>query len=426
MGDLDSCFRVSDERVTVADAVKRFAGGIEAAAGIETAPTAGALGRILAEDLVARLDTPPHDNSAVDGYAVYFDDLTADGETRLGVTGRIAAGHPLGRKARRGEALQIFTGAPMPSGDSDPGPDTIFMVEDCKLEDGALILPAGIKRGANRRRAGEDVKAGAVVLQAGTRLRPQDIAMAASLGYAEIPVYRHLGVAVFSTGDEVREPGARLDTGCIYDANRFAIMAMLERLGCQVRDLGIFPDDRAVIQDAVAAAAAGHDLLMTSGGVSRGEEDHVRASVEALGAVHFWNLAIKPGRPIALGYVEADGKKTPFVGLPGNPVAVMVTFLKIARPIVLLLEGARSEEPTLFKVAAGFDYEKKPGRREWLRASLARGDNGALTANKYSEDGSGIISSMVAADGLIELDEELTRVRQGELVDFLPFNEVMG
>jgi molybdopterin molybdotransferase len=263
-------------------------------------------------------------------------------------------------------------------------------------------------------------------LRAGTRLRPQDIAMAASLGLGEIPVYARLKAAVFSTGDEVREPGAPLDEGCIYDANRFAILSMLARLGCEVHDLGIFPDDRTTIEDALASAAAGHDLLMTSGGVSKGEEDHVRASVEALGAVNFWNLAIKPGRPIALGHVEAGGAKTPFVGLPGNPVAVLVTFLKIARPIVLLLAGAGLQEPTLFKVAAGFNFEKNPGRREWLRASLARAENGTLSLRKYSEDGSGIISSLVAADGLIELGEELTHVRHGELVDFLPFNEVMS
>lgn len=426
MNDLDDCFRSDDERLTVGEAVRRFANGIGPAAGTEMTPTPKAHGRILSADINARFNTPPSDNSAVDGYVVYFDDLAAGSETTLPVAGRIAAGHPLDGAAKRGEALQIFTGAPVPKGVDGAGPDTIFMVEDCQVDGHSVTLPAGIKRGANLRRAGEDVKAGAVVLRAGARLRPPDIAMAASLGLSEIPVYRRLKAAVFSTGDEVREPGAPLDAGCIYDANRFAIMAMLERLGCEVHDLGIFSDDRATIQGALKAAAEGHDLLMTSGGVSKGEEDHVRASVEALGAVNFWNLAIKPGRPVALGYVEAGAAKTPFVGLPGNPVAVMVTFLKIARPIVLLLAGAGAGEPALFKVAAGFDFEKKPGRREWLRASLARSDGGVLTANKYSEDGSGIISSLVAADGLVELDEDLTSVRQGELVDFLSFNEVMS
>lgn len=426
MNDLDDCFRSDDERLTVGEAMRRFANGIGPAAGTELTPTADAHGRILSADITARFDTPPSDNSAVDGYVVYFDDLAAGGETSLPIAGRIAAGHPLDGTAKPGEAFQIFTGAPVPKGTGGAGPDTIFMVEDCRVNEHSVTLPAGIKRGANLRRAGEDVKAGAVVLRAGARLRPHDIAMAASLGFGEIPVYRRLKAAVFSTGDEVREPGAPLDAGCIYDANRFAIMAMLERLGLEVHDLGIFPDDRATIEGALKAAAEGHDLLMTSGGVSKGEEDHVRASVEALGAVNFWNLAIKPGRPVALGYVDAGGAKTPFVGLPGNPVAVMVTFLKIARPIVLLLAGAGASEPALFKVAAGFDYEKKPGRREWLRASLARSDNGVLTASKYSEDGSGIISSLVAADGLVELDEDLTSVRQGELVDFLSFNEVMS
>ena len=426
MTDLDDCFRISDQRITVGEALRRFADGLSPAAGIEKTPTAQAHGRILGQDIVARFDTPPSDNSAVDGYVVYFDDLQTDGETSLKVAGRIAAGHPLEGTAKRGEALQIFTGAPVPKGAQGAAPDTIFMVEDCRVEGDVVTLPAGIKRGANLRRAGEDVKTGNLVLKSGRRLRPQDIAMAASLGLAEIPVYRRLKAAVFSTGDEVREPGAPLEAGCIYDANRFAIMAMFERLGVKVHDLGIFPDDRGTIQDALAAAAVGHNLLIASGGVSKGEEDHVRASVEALGAVHFWNLAIKPGRPVALGYVRAGDGKTPFVGLPGNPVAVLVTFLKIARPIVLLLAGAGAGEPVLFKVAANFDFEKKPGRREWLRATLARSDSGALTVGKFADGGSGIISSMVAADGLIELDEELTTVRQGDLVDFLPFNEVMG
>jgi len=430
MHDLDECFKISDERLTVGEAVRRFAEGLDPSADNEAVATSEAHGRILGEDVTARLNTPPTDNSAVDGYVVYFDDLNGAGETSLPVTGRIAAGHPLKRPARRGEALKIFTGAPVPEGADDAGPDTIFMVEDCRVSDDTVTLPGGIKRGSNLRRAGEDVKAGTVVLKAGTRLRPQHIAMAASLGFGEVPVYRRLKAAVFSTGDEVREPGSPLEAGCIYDANRFAIMAMLARLGLEVHDLGIFPDDRDTIKAALSDAAGEHDLLMTSGGVSKGEEDHVRASVEALGAVNFWNLAMKPGRPVALGHVENSGKagggKTPFVGLPGNPVAVMVTFLKIARPICLLLAGADAAEPPLYKVAAGFDFDKKVGRREWLRATLERDTGGVLRVKKYTEDGSGIISSMVAADGLVELDEDLTAVRCGDLVDFLPFNEVMS
>ncbi|NQV55710.1 MAG: molybdopterin molybdotransferase MoeA [Rhodospirillales bacterium] len=426
MNDLDSCFRISDERVTVAEALARFSKGIKPATGIERIPTSEALGRVLAQDLCASQDTPPHDNSAVDGYAVYFDDLNAGAETRLRVTGRIAAGHPLNRAARRGEAVQIFTGAPMPLGQDGDGPDTVFMVEDCNIEGEVVILPAGIKLGANRRRAGEDVKAGAVVLKAGGRLRAQEIAMAASLGLAEIEVRARLRVGVFSTGDEVREPGTALDAGCIYDANRYALMAMLGRLGADVTDMGIFKDNRAEVEAGLAAAAADYDLLMTSGGVSKGEEDHVRAAIDSLGAVNSWNLAIKPGRPMALGHISGKGRDTPFIGLPGNPVAVMVTFLRIARPIVLLLQGARAVDPAFFKVAADFDYDKKPGRREWLRAALAQDADGNLCAAKYPDDGSGIISSMVAADGLVELAEDLTQIRKGALVDFLPFSEVMS
>jgi molybdopterin molybdotransferase len=423
--DFNDCFRTGDERKTVAEALARFQALLAPVAGVERVATRDALGRILAEDLIAPRDVPPHDNSAVDGYAVWFDDLAPGVVTRLPVAARIAAGHPHAGAVARGAAVQIFTGAPMPHASQGDGPDTIAMVEDCVAQDGFVSIPPGLKRGANRRSAGEDVRRGAVVLRAGTRLRPQDVGMAAAMGNASIAVRARLRVAVFSTGDEVREPGAALDAGCIFDTNRYALMGMLERLGCTVTDLGIFADTPAPIRAALADAARTHDLIVTSGGVSRGEEDHVRSAVTDLGAVHFWNLAIKPGRPIALGHIKTPHGQTPFIGLPGNPVAVMVTFLRIARPIVLALAGARAAEPPAFKVMAGFDFKKKPGRREWLRASLVRSDGG-LVADKFPEEGSGILTSMVAADGLVELAEDNAGVKRGDLVDFLPFAEMMG
>lgn len=425
MQDLDDCFKASDKPITVAEAIERFSAVLGGISQTETVPVRDALGRILASELTAQHDIPPHDNSAVDGYAVYFEDLNSNAETRLPVTGRIAAGHPLGRPALRGEAVQIFTGAPVPKGGSDSGPDTIFMVEDIKLDGEDVILPAGIKRDANHRKAGEDVRVGDVILSPGHKLRPQDVSMAASLGYAEIEVCRRLKVAVFSTGDEIQDVGAPLEAGCIYDANRYALLAMLERLGCAVTDVGIFPDVPGDIRAGLWQAAEDHDLLITSGGVSKGEEDHIKGIVEDLGALNFWNLAIKPGRPIALGHVSREGVQVPFIGLPGNPVAVMVTFLRIARPLILLLSGARDLEPQLFQVKAGFDFKKKPGRREWLRAYLKQDDTGCAVAIKYEAEGSGIISSMVASDGLVELAEDCEAIKQGELVDFLPFSEVM-
>ena len=373
------------------------------------------MGRILAEDVTADGDVPPHDNAAVDGYAVFFDDLRQADETRLPVTGRIAAGHPLERAARRGEALRIFTGAPMPN-----GPDTVMMQEDCREDGGDVIILPGIKRGSNRRSAGEDISAGSVILGRGRRLKPQDIGLAASAGRSELAVRGRLRVALFSTGDELRDPGSALSPGAVYDANRYALSALLEGLGCAVTDLGILADDFAAVEGALGAAAAAHDLLFPSGGVSVGDEDHVKAAVEALGSLHFWRLAIKPGRPLALGQIG----KVPFVGLPGNPAAAMVTFLRFARPLILRLAGAGDVAPLLFRVRAGFDHKKKLDRREWVRAKLETGDDGDLAAVKFPRGGAGILSSLVESHGLVELPEEMTQLSKGTMVDFLPFSEV--
>jgi molybdopterin molybdotransferase len=302
-----------------------------------------------------------------------------------------------------------------------PGPDTVLMQEDCREEDGVVIIPPGIKRGANRRFAGEDIKNGDVILAAGRRLRPQDIGLAASVGLTSLWVYQPLKVAVFSSGDEVFEPGAVLPPGGIYDSNRFMVTALLEGLGCEVNDLGILPDRLDAVQGALDRASGAHDVLITSGGVSTGEEDHIKTAVEALGHLNLWRLAIRPGRPIALGQVG----RVPFVGLPGNPVAVLVTFLRFARPLLLRLSGAAEIEPHHYPVRADFDYKKKKGRREWLRARLRTLDDGSVAAEKYERGGAGILSSAVFADGLIELPEDVTRVEHGMTVDFLPFNEMM-
>lgn len=382
-----------------------------------------AVDRIAAADVVAQRDVPPHDNSAVDGFAVYFDDLAPAGETRLPVVGRAAAGHPLGRTQQRGEAVRIFTGAPIPDGPNG-GPDTILMQEDCVVDGGGasqhVVIPDGIRRGANRRSRGEDVRSGATVLTAGQRLRPQEIGLAASLGLTELCVFRPLRVAIVSTGDEVFEPGASLPAGGIYDANRYSLLALLDRLGCAVTDLGIVPDDRARIKATLAEAAAAHDAIISSAGMSVGEEDHLSAAVAALGQLYFWKLAIKPGRPVALGKIGDAA----FVGLPGNPAAMMVTFLRVARPALLRLAGAADLTPHLYKVRAGFDYVKKAGRREYVRVRLSDDGAGNLTAEKFPHDGAGILSSLVEADGLVELTEEATQLTAGMMVDFLPFTEV--
>jgi len=420
----DDCFSGSGRLTRLDEALALLLDRLTCVTEAETATLARALDRVLAADVTAEVTVPPHDNSAVDGFAVYFDDLKSAGETRLPSLGRAAAGHPLGRTARRGEAVRIFTGAPLPAGENGPGPDTILMQEDCRREGEMVVIPPGIRRGANRRLAGEDVKAGARILQQGARLRPQDIALAAAVGLTTLPVSRPLRVALFSTGDELAEPGGTLPLGAIYDSNRFALMALLAQLGCIVTDLGILADRRQAVQAALAEAAPGHDLLMTSGGVSGGEEDHVKAAVEAQGRLHVWRLAIRPGRPIALGQVDSGGRAVPFIGLPGNPVAVMVTFLAVARPLILRLMGARELTMPRFRVRAEFDYRKKKDRREWLRARLVPDGSGGWLARKFSAEGAGILSSLVASDGLVELPEEMTQLAAGTMVDFLPFAEV--
>ncbi len=416
----DDCFATGGGLTPLADALALLEERVSTVAGTEAVALRAALGRVLAGDVRAGRPVPPHDNSAVDGYAVRFADLDPAAETRLPVIGRCAAGDapdPAGAGPAAADgpgAMRIFTGAAMPAGF-----DTVMMQEDCREQDGVVCIAPGIKRGANRRLAGEDVEAGAVILRAGRRLRPQDLGLAASVGAVQLTVRTPLRVALFSTGNELREPGAAVPPGAVYDANRFALAGLLTQLGCAVADLGILPDERAAIVEALAAAGDAHDLVMTSGGVSVGEEDHVRAAVERLGQIHFWRLAIKPGRPVALGQIG----RTPFIGLPGNPVAVMVTFLRFARPLIDRLAGATVHVPKPFPVRAGFDHRKKANRREWIRATLEAGAGG-WTARKFARQGAGILSSMTAATGLVELPEDATDIRAGMTVDFLPFSEL--
>ncbi len=399
--------------MSVAEALARLESRLKPAVAVESVGVAQALSRILAEDVVSPLNVPPHDNSAMDGWAFRRADLPADG--RLPVVGRVAAGHPFKGELPPGGAVRIFTGAPLPH-----GADTVAMQEDCREEEGGVALPAHLAQGDNCRFAGEDVAEGGVVLHAGARLRPQDLGIAAAVGRTALDVYRPLRAAIFSTGDEIREPGGALEPGCIYDTNRFTAGGLLRGLGAEVTDLGILPDRLGTIRDALAEAADCHDVILTSGGVSVGDEDHVKPAVLALGSLDFWRLAIKPGRPVALGEV----KGIPFIGLPGNPVAVMVTFMLIARPMVLRLMGARDTTLARFPVEAGFAFRHKPGRREFLRARLAHSD-GRLVAAKFPSDGSGVLTSMVWSDGLVDIPEDRGDIAPGEMVDFVSYAELL-
>lgn len=404
----DDCFAFGGPLLSVDEAAALVAERVPVLAGIETVPLTEADGRIAAADVRAGLDLPPFDNSAVDGYAVRFSDLAAGSETVLPVRGRLPAGAAPGRDALAGSATRIFTGAPMP-----PGADTVFMQEDVRREGDAVALPAGLKPGANRRRAGEDVASGSLVIPAGRRLTPPDLALAAATGHAALAVRRRLRVAVFSTGDELAEPGAALRPGAIHDSNRVLLVALLRRLGAAVTDLGILRDDPALLPGRLRAAADGHDLILTSGGVSTGEEDHVKAAVETVGRLVFWRLAIKPGRPVAMGLIG----DTAFVGLPGNPVAVYVTLLVVVRPLLARLGGGVLDAPPSEPARAAFRYAKKAGRREYVRVSLRRGADGVVEAVKFPRDGAGILSSLTGSDGLAELPEAVTAVEEGDRIE---------
>jgi molybdopterin molybdotransferase len=334
----------------------------------ETVPLAEAHGRILAEPLVSPRDVPGFDNVAVDGFAFAHADLAAAGPTRLAlIEGRAAAGHPFTGRLPGGAALRVLTGAPMPD-----GADCALMQEDVERDGDAVVIPPGVKRGANRRRAGEDVRVGQVALEPGIRLRPQEVGVAATFGRDRLEVFRRLEVALVSTGDELREPGAPLGPGETYDANRSILFGLLQGLGCRVTDVGIVPDRADAVAQAMRRAGAGHDAVITSGGASRGDEDHVVRAVDRLGQLHFWQIAIKPGRPLAFGQLG----RAVFVGLPGNPVAAVICFLRFARPLLTALGGGRWPEPHAFLVPADFAMKKKPDRREYLRARLIAGPDG--------------------------------------------------
>jgi molybdopterin molybdotransferase len=408
----DDCFAFGGPMMSVGDAVALIAARVSAVAETEVVALGDADGRILAEAIIAPLPLPPFTNSAVDGYAVRSSDLADSAETVLPVAGRVQAGAQAAA-ITPGQAVRIFTGAPMPD-----GADTVFMQEDVRLDASSkVLLPAGLKPGANVRPAGEDIPSGHAALPAGQRLRPQDVALAAALGLPHVNVRRRIRVAVFSTGNELVSPGEVRVGAQLFDSNRFMLMAMLARLGCEVSDLGILRDQRAPLTDALKRAATGHDLILTTGGVSTGEEDHVKAAVESAGKLVLWRMAIKPGRPVAMGMIAG----TPLIGLPGNPVASFVTFVHVVRPTVLALAGATQQAPVPMQVRAAFSYKKKIGRREYVRVHLRKGADGALEAVKFPREGAGLLSSLVETDGLAELGEEIVQVEPGQVIGFLAY-----
>jgi molybdopterin molybdotransferase len=413
----DDCFAFAGPLMPVDDAVALLAARLSVVEGTEAVSLALCDGRVLARDIVAPLPLPPFTNSAVDGYAVRGADLPSDAQKTCPVVGRVQAGATMPVAIVPGEAVRVFTGAPMPA-----GADTVFMQEDVRLDnEGRVILPPGLKRGANARPAGEDVTAGQTVLRSGHRMRPQDVALAAALGLTELEVRRRVRVAVFSTGNEIVAPGAERGPAQLFDSNRFMLMSMLSRLGCEIADLGILGDDPGSTASVLRDAAATHDLVLTSGGVSTGEADYVKTAVESIGTLVFWRMAIKPGRPVAMGVISG----TPFLGLPGNPVASFVTFVHVARPAILALSGTPVRAPIAVPLRAAFAYKKKAGRREYVRVSVRTAEDGALEAVKFPREGAGLLSSLVETDGLVELREETKIVENGQIVAFLPYSSLI-
>jgi molybdopterin molybdotransferase len=424
--------------ISTADALATLLGAARAVEGTETLPTLEALNRVLAADVVSPLDVPPMNTSAMDGYAVRIADLT-QGERRLPVSQRIPAGHapePLAAST----AARIFTGATVP-----PGADAIVMQEQTELDGDAVTILHMPKAGEWITAKGADIHSGSVILPAGTRLTPQALGLAASVGCAELHVVRRVKVAVFFTGDELTMPGQALKPGAIYNSNRFTLRGLLEKLGCEVTDYGIVPDRLDATRSTLREAAHTHDLILTSGGVSVGEEDHVKPAVEAEGRLSMWQIAMKPGKPLAFGAVrradaprEATDGGSPaaqagsetesrpeseafFIGMPGNPVSTFVTFVLFVRPFALRLMGVRTVTPRALSLRADFAQSKADRRNEFLRARI----NPAGGLDLFPNQSSAVLTSTVWGDGLID-NPPNHAISAGETVRFIPFSELLN
>ena len=382
---------------------------------VQTIPTLDANGRILAVAQTSQLNVPPMDNTQMDGYAVRAADC-AGSTARLKVSQRIAAGH-VPQALQAGTAARIFTGAMIPA-----GADAVVMQEMCELEGDVVTVKHAPQSGEWIRRSGEDIQAGSVILAAGTRLRAQALGLAASVGLANLPVVRRPRVAVFFTGDELAMPGEPLQPGAIYNSNRFTLRGLLQNLDCDVTDFGIVPDSLTATRDTLRAAAAENDLIITSGGVSVGDEDHIKPAVEAEGRLNLWQIAIKPGKPLAFGEVARAGRDDAafFIGLPGNPVSSFVTFLLFVRPFILRLQGVRDVTPKAYAMRADFAWPKADRRNEFLRARINA--NGGL--DLFANQSSAVLTSTVWGDGLID-NPPGQMITAGDIVRFMPFDALL-
>ncbi len=420
LSDAVSCVSDYDpEALPVADARRIIGSMVRPVQGVETVAVREALGRVLAAELVSPINVPQHDNSAMDGWAMLGAALNPDKETVLTEIGTALAGGAFAGTVASGECVRIMTGAVIPE-----GTDTVVPQESVRSQGKRITFPAGQKPGQHRRRAGEDLASGKAALAAGTYLRPAELGLAASLGIAELTVRRRPRVAFFSTGDELRPVGQPLGNGEVYDSNRYTLWGMLARLGCEAIDLGVVRDEPALIEAAFRKAAANADAVITTGGVSVGEADFTKAMMARLGEVAFWKLAMRPGRPMAFGRVSDGGKTALLFGLPGNPVAVMVTFYFFVRGALLALAGRNDLELPLLRARAASGMKKKTGRTEYLRGILEN-QGSEWTVRLTGPQGSGILNSMAQANCFVVLRHEQGNVAAGELVDVLVMDGVV-
>ncbi len=415
---VDDCFVLDKDRLPHSEALAILKSRVRTVVSIEEVPLANAAGRFLAKVIISPRAIPAHDNTAVDGYAFAHAAYDKEKGARFKLVGEAAAGHPFKNTPSPGSTVRIFTGAVMPVGF-----DTVAMQEDVRIErigeEMWVLIPSGLKTGANRRFAGEDAEAGARLVEAGTRLSPQEVAAAASTGVGRLSCYAPLKVATLSTGDEIVRPGEAFSPGMVYDANAPMLQGLITAAGAEAVDLGVLPDKAKRVRDCLSEVSRKYNVIILSGGASQGAEDHVVKSIDTLGKRHLWQIAIKPGRPMSFGQIG----DCVVLGLPGNPVAVFVCFLIYVRPVLTRLAGGAWPEPHRFPLPTSFTQRKKVGRREFWRAKLTRAADGRLQVAKFPRDGSGLISSLREADGLIEVQEDVTEVKEGELVDFIPFTE---
>ena len=396
--------------LTYHEALEQLTDGIAPLGKIVEKPLFQALGAVLAQSIESRIDVPGCAMSAMDGYAVNTTDLAESGATTLPLTQRIAAGG-VAETLVPGTAAQIFTGAPVPH-----GADAVIMQEQVKLQSQAIRFESRLAKGDNVRPTGNDIRRGTTILNKGCRLRAQDIGLAASIGLQTLPVFSPIKVGIFFTGDELIEPGETLATGKIYDSNRYTLHGLLETMGCKIIDLGLVGDTLEATREAMLRATEEAELVVTTGGVSVGEEDHVRIAIEQLGELRLWHLGIKPGKPLAYGIIN----NTAFMGLPGNPVSVFATFCLLVCPMIQIMQGREWRKPVSLQVKADFDWPKPDSRREFLRARLETDAEAQTRVQIYPNQDSGVLTSTVWADGFVEIGENQT-VRAGEMVNYLPF-----